>query len=132
MLERPLATKPVSLAQLMLVVPLLLAVWLGLTLAPAYVLAQAELRVFVAASLKDAIEDANVRYRRITGRKVVASYGGSDTMAEQIENRAPADIFISADIDWMDYLARQGLIKPETRLNFLGNKLVLIASAWAV
>jgi molybdate transport system substrate-binding protein len=50
-------------------------------------------------------------------------------MAKQIENGASADIFISADIDWMDYLAGSNLIRPETRLNFLGNKLVLIASA---
>jgi len=50
-------------------------------------------------------------------------------MAEQIGNGAPADIFISADIDWMDYLARQSLIRPETRRNFLGNKLALIARA---
>jgi molybdate transport system substrate-binding protein len=63
------------------------------------------------------------------GRKVVASYGGSDTMANQVENGARADIFVPADLDWMDYLARHSLIKPETRRNFLGNKLVLIASA---
>ena len=75
------------------------------------------------------MDDANARYQRVTGRKIVASYGGSDTMAKQIENGAPADIFISADTDWMDYLAKRSLIKPETRLNFLGNKLVLIASA---
>jgi molybdate transport system substrate-binding protein len=53
-------------------------------------------------------------------------------MAKRIENGAPADIFISADTDWMDYLAKRSLIKPETRLNFLGNKLVLIASTGSV
>jgi molybdate transport system substrate-binding protein len=110
----------------MLFVPLLLAVFLA---APVYTPALADLRVFGAASLKDALDGANARYQRLTGRKVVASYGGSDTLAKQIENGAPADIFISADIDWMDDLARHGLIKPETRFNFLGNKLVLVASA---
>ena len=129
MVEQPPAKKTLSLAFLAIVVPLLLAILLGLTFAPAYILAPADLRVFVAASLKDAIDDANVRYRRVTRRNVVASYGGSDTMAEQIENGAPADIFISADIDWMDCLARKSLVKPETRFNFLGNKLVLIAPA---
>jgi molybdate transport system substrate-binding protein len=110
-------------------VPVILG-WLVLfPFVPAYIGAPAGLRVFVAASLKDAMDDANVRYQRITGRKVIASYGGSDTLAKQIEDGAPADIFISADNDWMDYLATSGLIKPKTRLNFLGNKLVLIASA---
>src|SRR5215472_13961523 len=104
--------------------------WLALLpFVPVYIAAPAGLRVFGAASLKDAMDDANGRYQRVTGRKVVASYGGSDTIAKQIENGAPADIFISADIDWMDYLERSDLIKRTTRLNFLGNKLVLIASA---
>ena len=110
----------------MLFLPLLLAVFL---VAPAYAPAPADLRVFGAASLKDALDGANARYRRLTGRKVVASYAGSDTLAKQIENGAPADIFISADTDWMDHLARHRLIKPETRRNFLGNKLVLVANA---
>jgi molybdate transport system substrate-binding protein len=129
MLDRPPATKTLCLAQFTLFAPLLMTAWLGLVFAPAYRPGPADLRVFGAASLKNAIDDANVRYQRVTGRQVVASYGGSDTMAKQIENGAPADIFISADIDWMDYLAGQSRIKPETRLNFLGNKLVLIASA---
>jgi molybdate transport system substrate-binding protein len=111
----------------------ILAILMGflvfLPFAPAYMPSPADLRVFGAASLKEAIEGANVRYQRVTGRKVVASLSGSDTMARQIENGKPADIFISADIDWMDYLARSSLVKPKTRLNFLGNKLVLIASA---
>jgi molybdate transport system substrate-binding protein len=131
-LERS-ATKTPRSAQLTLFVPplltaLLVVASLGALCAPGYIAAPADLRVFGAASLKDAIDDANERYRLVAGRKVVASYGGSDTMAKQIENGAPADIFISADIDWMA-LARNGVIKPETRLNFLRNKLVLIASA---
>ena len=116
-------------AQSMLFAPLLVAASLGILFGTADIPARAPLRVFGAASLKDALDDANVRYQRVTGRQAVASYGGSDTMAKQIENGASADIFISADVDWMDYLARKSRIKPETRLNFLGNKLVLIASA---
>lgn len=100
-----------------------------LPVAPAYLPSPVDLRVFGAASLNEAIDASNVRYQRLTGRRVVASFGGSDTMARRIENGASADIFISADIDWMDYLARKSLIQTKTWRNFLGNKLVLIASA---
>jgi len=129
MFDRP-SKKKTRLPDVTLFVPLVLIAWLVIVLlVPAHVPASsADLRVFAAASLKDAIGDANVRYQRVTGRKVVASFGGSDTLAQQIKNGTPADIFISADIDWMDYLAKHSLIKPETRFNFLGNKLVLIAS----
>jgi molybdate transport system substrate-binding protein len=111
-------------------VPLLLTAWALATVVffPAHAPAVADLRVLAAASLEDAIGDANMRYQRVTRRKVVASFGGSDTLAQQIENGASADIFISADIDCMDDLAKRSLIKPETRFNFLGNNLVLIAS----
>jgi molybdate transport system substrate-binding protein len=85
--------------------------------------------VFAAASLKNALDDANARYERSRGRKIVVSYAASPMLARQIESGAPADVFISADLDWMDYLAERKLIKPDTRTNFLGNKLVLIASA---
>jgi molybdate transport system substrate-binding protein len=88
-----------------------------------------DLLVFGAASLKNALDDANAQYQRDAGRKIVVSYGASPALAKQIENGAPADIFISADLDWMDYVAEHKLIKPETRFNLLGNKLVLIAPA---
>lgn len=94
--------------------------------------AQAQTRdilVFGAASLKNALDDANAQYQRRTGGRIVVSYGASSALAKQIENGAPADIFISADLDWMDYVAQRKLIKPETRSNWLGNKLVLIAPA---
>lgn len=83
--------------------------------------------VFAAASLKNALDEANAAYTREKGREVVASYAASSTLAKQIEAAAPADVFISADLDWMDYLAKRNLIKPETRANLLGNRLVLIA-----
>jgi molybdate transport system substrate-binding protein len=88
-----------------------------------------DLLVFGAASLRNALDEANTQYQRNAGQKIVVSYGASSALAKQIENGAPADIFISADLDWMDYVAAHKLIKPETRFNLLGNKLVLIAPA---
>jgi len=89
----------------------------------------AKLVVFAAASLKDALDEVNAAYRREKGQETTTSYAASPTLAKQIEAAAPADIFISADLDWMDYLAQRNLIKPETRANLLGNRLVLIAPA---
>jgi molybdate transport system substrate-binding protein len=83
--------------------------------------------VFAAASLKNALDDAGAAWERETGRKTVISYAASNVLAKQIEAGAPADIFFSADLDWMDYAAAKGLIRPETRANLLGNALVLIA-----
>jgi molybdate transport system substrate-binding protein len=88
-----------------------------------------DILVFGAASLKNALDEADALYQRESGHKVVVSYGASSTLAKQIENGAPADVFISADLDWMDYVAQRKLIKPDTRSNLLGNKLVLIAPA---
>jgi molybdate transport system substrate-binding protein len=88
-----------------------------------------DLLVFGAASLKNALDDANAQYQRDAGHKVVVSYGASPALAKQIESGAPADVFISADLDWMDYVTERKLIKPETRFNLLGNKLVLVAPA---
>ena len=61
-----------------------------------------DILVFGAASLKNALDEANALYLRQTNRKVVVSYGASSALARQIESGAPADIFISADLDWMD------------------------------
>ena len=85
--------------------------------------------VFAAASLKNAMDDIIKAYAEAGGGKVVASYAGSSVLARQIEAGAQADIFISADTDWMDYLANRGLINGQTRANLLGNNLVLIAPA---
>jgi molybdate transport system substrate-binding protein len=86
-----------------------------------------KLIVFAAASLKDALDEANALYQRDKSQDTATSYAASSTLAKQIEAAAPADVFISADLDWMDYLAKRNLIKPETRANLLGNRLVLIA-----
>jgi molybdate transport system substrate-binding protein len=105
------------------------AIALGLV-TPARVVAQThDILVFGAASLKDALDDIDAQYLRQSGKKVVVSYAASSALAKQIEAGAPADVFISADLDWMDYLAARKLIKPETRTNLLGNTLVLIAPA---
>ena len=83
--------------------------------------------IFAAASMKNALDDIVAQWQRETGKKVVVSYAASNTLIKQIEQGAPADIFISADTDWMDYGEQKGLIKKDTRVNLLGNKLVLIA-----
>src|SRR5262249_9347070 len=66
-------------------------------------------------------------YQGKRAKEPATSYASSPTLAKQIEAAAPADVFISADLDWMDYLAKRNLIKPETRADLLGNRLVLIA-----
>jgi len=86
-----------------------------------------DILVFAAASLKNALDKAAAQWQRESGKKVVISYAASNTLIKQIEQGAPADMFISADLDWMDYGQQKGLIKPDTRSNLLGNRLVLIA-----
>jgi molybdate transport system substrate-binding protein len=86
-----------------------------------------DMLVFAAASMKNALDDVAAQWQRETGKKVVISYAASNTLIKQIEQGAPADIFISADLDWMDYGQQKGLIKNDTRVNLLGNRLVLIA-----
>ncbi|HET7412017.1 MAG TPA: molybdate ABC transporter substrate-binding protein [Pararhizobium sp.] len=83
--------------------------------------------VFAAASLKNALDNIAAAYKKETGRTVRISYAGSSSLARQIEQKAPADIFISADTDWMDYLQKKGLIETKTRFNLLGNHIVLVA-----
>jgi len=83
--------------------------------------------IFAAASLKNALDEVAAQYRKDTGKAVKISYGASSALAKQIEAGAPADIFISADLDWMDYVAQRHLIVSDTRKNILGNRLVLVA-----
>jgi molybdate transport system substrate-binding protein len=87
----------------------------------------ADITVFAAASLKNALDDAARRYETKTGVKVVTSYAASSALAKQIEAGAPADIFFSADFDWMDELQKKNLIEIPSRHTLLGNTLVLIA-----
>jgi molybdate transport system substrate-binding protein len=83
--------------------------------------------VFAAASMKNALDDINAAFTKSTGIKVAASYAASSALMKQIEQGAPADVFASADLDWMDYGSQKKVIKDVTRVNLLGNQLVLIA-----
>jgi molybdate transport system substrate-binding protein len=85
------------------------------------------LTVFAAASMKNALDDVDAAYTAKTGIKIVASYAASSALAKQIEQGAPADIFASADTDWMDYAIGKKNINEPTRVNLLGNSIVLIA-----
>ena len=83
--------------------------------------------VFAAASLTDALNDVGKAYKAKTNNDAVFSFAASSVLAKQIEASGGADVFMSADTDWMDYLDKKGLIAPGTRVNLLGNALVLIA-----
>jgi molybdate transport system substrate-binding protein len=86
-----------------------------------------DLVIFAAASLKNALDAVNAQWQKETGKTAKISYAASSALAKQIEQGAPAQVFISADLDWMDYVAQKNLIRPDTRSNLLGNRIVLIA-----
>ena len=88
---------------------------------------QNPLIVFAAASMKNALDDVDAGFTKQSGVKIVASYEASSALMKQIEQGAPADVFLSADLRWMDYGTERNLIKADTRTNLLGNQLVLIA-----
>jgi molybdate transport system substrate-binding protein len=94
---------------------------------PQHAAANDTLTVFAAASLRNALDDVNAAFTQKTTIKVTASYAATSALAKQIEQGAPADVFISADLKWMDYAVQHKLVKPDTRVDLLGNKLVLIA-----
>jgi molybdate transport system substrate-binding protein len=83
--------------------------------------------IFAASSLQDALNDVAARYKAASGKSVTISYGASSTLAQQISQAAPADIFFSADLDWMNDLQTKGLIQNATRVSLLGNEIVLVA-----
>ncbi|WP_440984991.1 molybdate ABC transporter substrate-binding protein [Xanthomonas sontii] len=91
--------------------------------------AQTPLTVFAAASLKESLDEAASAYQRASGTPVQVSYAASSTLARQVEQGAPADVFVSADQEWMDYLQQRKLIDPTLRRDLLGNTLVLVAPA---
>jgi molybdate transport system substrate-binding protein len=84
--------------------------------------------VFAAASMKNALDEAAKKWTEKSKIEVKSSYAASPALARQIEAGAPADIFISADLDWMNYVDNKKLVKPETRSNLLGNSIVLVAN----
>ena len=114
-------TAALSLARLTLLLALLLPL-------PAAAQGQT-VTVFAAASLTDSLKQVADAYKARTGTAVTLSFGASSTLARQIEQGAAADIFFSADTDWMDYLEKAGQIAPGTRKDLLGNRLVLVAAS---
>lgn len=104
-----------------------IAILVSATTGPA--LAAGKVTVFAAASLKTALDEVSAAWKAETGKEAANSYAASSALAKQIEEGAPADIFFSADLDWMTYLADRNLVKPGTDLQLLGNEIVLIAPA---
>jgi len=105
---------------------LILALIALLLLAPLPALA-ADITMFAAASLADAVKEIASDYQAQSGKTVAVSFAASSALARQIEASGGADIFMSADLDWMDYLDKKGLIAPGSRANLLRNRLVLVA-----
>jgi molybdate transport system substrate-binding protein len=103
------------------------AVLIALSAAPQPVAALDAITVFAAASMRNALEDVDAAFTRATGVKVIASYAASSALAKQIVQGAPADVYVSANVKWMDFLAAKNLVVPGTRTDLLGNRLVLIA-----
>lgn len=85
--------------------------------------------VFAAASLKTALDKVATMHMQASGTRIVITYAASSALARQIEKGAPADVFISADIPWMDHLDKAGLLETGTRTDLLGNTLVIVAPA---
>lgn len=90
-------------------------------------IAEQKVTVFAAASLTNAISEIVTAYESEYPQKIQTSLAASSMLAKQIENGAPADIFISADTKWMNYLQEKDLLKADSKINLLGNRLVLIA-----
>jgi molybdate transport system substrate-binding protein len=88
--------------------------------------AQENVTIFAAASMKNALDAVAAGW---SGGKVTISYAASPALAKQIEQGAPADLFVSADLDWMEYLGERGLTKKDTETRLLGNSIVLIVPA---
>jgi len=91
----------------------------------------APVTVFAAASLTDSLKAAAAAYKAKTGINVTLSFGASSTLARQIEQGARADLFLSADSNWMDYLQKKSLLANASRKDLLGNRLVLVAGPGA-
>ncbi|WP_269715505.1 molybdate ABC transporter substrate-binding protein [Caulobacter sp. NIBR2454] len=106
---------------------LVLALALAMLAGPA--LAAEPLRVFAAASLRESLTAAGAAYTRQTGTPVTFSFAGSNAIARQIEQGAPADVVVTADAEWMDWMAERKLVAAASRKTLAGNTLVLIAPA---
>ncbi|ANW05223.1 molybdate ABC transporter substrate-binding protein [Bradyrhizobium icense] len=106
---------------------LFLAFAVSLAAIPSPAAQQKSLTIFAAASMKNALDEIDAAYAAEAGDKITVSYAASSALARQIEQGAPADIFISADTDWMDYAIGKKTISEPSRINLLGNSIVLIA-----
>jgi molybdate transport system substrate-binding protein len=100
----------------------------AITVGTALPASAADLLVFAAASMKGSLDKVAAAFEAGGGSKVAISYASSSQLAKQIEAAAPADVFISADTKWMDYLVEKGAVKKEAAVNLLGNRLVLVAA----
>lgn len=91
--------------------------------------AEPGITVFAAASTTNALTELATRYEAQGKGKVTLSFAASSTLARQIENGAPADAFLAANTEWMDYLEEKKLLEPGTRCNLLGNRIVFVVPA---
>lgn len=103
--------------------------WVAASFAVVPAHAAEKVTVFAAASMKNALDAINAEWAKESGNEATVSYAASSALAKQIEQGAPADIFISADLAWMDYVAEKKLINVESRSSLLGNRIVLVAPA---
>jgi molybdate transport system substrate-binding protein len=106
-----------------------LTLWLAAGAARAQDAGQPELVIFGASSLTNVLDELNAAYAKETGQSAKGSYAASSALARQMEAGASADVFFSADVEWMDYVQGRNLIDPSTRRDLLSNHLVLIAPA---
>lgn len=93
----------------------------------ASVVPREDVLVFAAASLQEVMDEAATGWQAVSGQRVRVSYAGSAALARQVERGAPADVFVSADQAWMDYLLARGQVDPASRFDLAGNSLVLVA-----
>lgn len=101
----------------------------ALTVPVAIAQTRMQVTVYAAVSMKEGLDDLTRRFEKQGGGHVRVSYAASSALARQIESGAPADVFISADLQWMDYLDQRKFIQSASRVNLLSNRLVLIAPA---
>lgn len=118
---------PTTGSWIKLVTTAVTAAWLGVA-AAAPATAADKITVFAAASMKNALDNVDTAFTQQSGKDVTVSYAASSALAKQLESGAPADVFISADTDWMDYVTKKKLIKSGTVVQLLGNQIVLVAA----
>jgi molybdate transport system substrate-binding protein len=85
-----------------------------------------KITVFAASSLKNVLDAVNTSWKAVAGKEATISYAASSALAKQVEGGAPADVFISADLNWMKYLTDKNLVTPGTEVKLLGNEIVLV------